>query len=420
MQLILAKLIIIFVLILLVGFFTSSETAYISLSKIKMRRMLEEKRINAKIVEKLYKNMAELLTTVLIGTNFLNSLISALVTSLIVMQTGGGGVGPYTFLIAMIITIFGQIIPKTIASLYPEKVCQFSSIPLFTLQKILFPIVWFFKKLSSIAVWLVEKIIKPSRENFTQEDLKTIIDVGEKEGTIEKDESRMLNKIIKFNDLLVSDIMKHRSFVSMVSQDATQEEVIREFLKSGFSTITVYENSPENIVGILNYKKILLLQDDCNKEKGFAKEQMSKVEFVPGTLNVIELLQKFRSEEHKFAVVLNEQGATEGIVTMEDILRNVFGRMTDENSINNLGAEERIKVIGENTFLVPGDVALEDVKEILSLNIESEDMNTIGGWLLEQFGYLPQSGTVFIKDNVIYTAEDIFKRRIVTIRIKKN
>ena len=405
-------------LIFFVGFFTSSETAYISLSKIKLRRMQEEGKKKAKIVAKLHANMPRLLTTVLIGTNFLNALISALATALVVKLFGGGGVGLPTLLTAFVITTFGQIIPKTIAGRFPEKKCLSSSVPLFALEKLFFPLVFLFERLSHGAVWLVEKIIKPREHLITEEELKTLIDLGEKEGTIEKNESRMLNKIIKFNDLSATDIMKHRSFVSMVSASATYDEVVKEFLDSGFSTLTVYKTERENVAGIIHYKNVLYGNDELDKGEGYAGRLMEDVLFVPGTLSVLELLQKLREDENKFAVVLNEQGQTAGIVTIEDIIRVVFGRMTDENSSDNIPAEEKIQLVSANTFLVPGDLKLDELNAILHLNLKSEEMNTLGGWVLEQFGYLPSAGMVLVKNKILFTVEDVVQRRIVSVRIR--
>ena len=406
------------ILILCVGFFTSSETAYLSLTKLKVRRLVEENKKNSKIVANLKDKMDRLLTTVLIGTNFLNSLVSALATALVIKIFGGGGIGLPTLATAFFITVFGQIIPKTIAGLHPEQIACFTAKILYILQCLFFPLIWFFEKLSHGAVFVVEKIMKPSAQIVTEEELKTLISLGEKEGTIEKNESKMMNKIIKFNDSVVSDIMKHRTFVSSVDSKATYNEVIDEFLRSGFSTITVYKNNKENIIGVINYKSVLYASDSIDKGEGFAGRFMSEVLFVPGTFSILELLKKFRLNEYKFAIVLSEQGETSGIVTMEDIIRMVFGRMTDENSYDNIPAEEKIKLISVNTFLVPGDVKLDDVNEILDLHLESENMNTLGGWLLEQIGHLPAAGQTFQKDSVIYTAEDIGQRRIVSVRIK--
>ena len=408
------------VLILCVGFFTSSETAYLLLPRLKLRSMVEQGRRNAKKVASLKANMDRLLTTVLIGTNFLNSLASAIATALAIELLGSKGTAIAPFITAFFITTFAQIVPKTAAALHPDKFTCNAALPLMILEKLFFPIVWLFEKLSHGAVVLVEKIMKPAGAIVTEEELKTLIDVGSHEGTIEKDESRLLNKIIKFNDLLVNDVMKHRSQVSMIKKEADYEEVINQFLTSGFSTLTVYSGNRENVVGVLNYKKILFSSEEIDHSAGFAGRLMNDVLFIPGTMSVLDILQQFRNSEHKFAVVLDEQGQTDGIITMEDILKVVFGHMSDENAYDNTAPEDKVELISLNTFIVPGDMKIDDANEILGLTLESEDMNTVGGWLLEQFGYLPTSGTVLIKDKNLFTAEDVSGRRIVSVRVKKS
>lgn len=409
-----------FFLILCVGFFSSSETAYLSLPRLKLRSMVEQGRRNAKKVAALKANMDRLLTTVLIGTNFLNSLASAIATAFAVDLLGSRGVAIAPFVTAFFITTFAQIVPKTAAGLHPDTFTCFSAWPLMILEKLFFPIVWLFEMLSHGAVVLVEKILKPAGAIVTEEELKTLIDVGSHEGTIEKDESRLLNKIIKFNDLSVNDVMKHRSQVSMINQEADYDEVINQFLTSGFSTLTVYSGNRENVVGVLNYKKVLFCSEEIDKSKGFAGRQMSEVLFIPGTMSVLDILQQFRTSEHKFAVVLDEQGQTDGIITMEDILKVVFGHMSDENTYDNTAPEDKVELVSLNTFIVPGDMKIDDANEILGLALESDEMNTVGGWLLEQFGYLPASGTVLIKDRILFTAEDVSGRRIVSVRVKKS
>ncbi len=418
---VITKILFIILLILCAGFFSSSETAYLSLSKLKVRSMLEQKKNGARVVEKLKSNMDRLLTTVLIGTNLVNSFTSAFITAMAIGIFGQKSVKIVPFLVAFILTTFGQIIPKTAAGLYPEKFSLLWAVPLKILEIVLFPVVCVFEGLSKIVVFAVELIIKPKNSIITEEELKTLIDIGENEGTIEKDESYMLNKLIKFNDLDASDIMKHRSRVSMISESATMAEVTQEFLSSGFSTLTVYKENRENVTGVINYKKILFDSDskiNTNCGEGFAGRIMDEVIFVPGTLSVLELLNSFRKSEHKFAVVLNEQGQTSGIVTMEDIMRVVFGRMTDENLYEDLPPEDKITLVSVNTFLVPGDMSLEDVNHILGTKLESENMNTLGGWLLEKLGYLPAAGTVYIHGHSIFTAEEVQHRRISQIRIK--
>lgn len=412
------SLAVLIVLIMFIGFFSAAETAYLSLPKLKIRSMVEERKPYAKIISKLKSDMDKFLTTVLIGTNFLNSLASAIATALAINVLGKRNSAIAPFVTAFFITVFGQIMPKTAAGIYPEKIAGFTSLPLTFLEKIFFPIIWIFERLSHCVVFIAEKFIKNDGTIVTEEELKTLIDVGSTEGTIEKDESELLNKIIKFNNLLINDVMKHRSAVSMIDVDATYKEVVQEFLKSGFSTLTVYSGQKENVVGVLNYKKVLFDSQNDDLEKGYAKRKMSEVMFVPGTLSVFEILQKFRQDEHKFAVVLDEMGQTLGIITIQDIIKLVFRNMSDENSYADIPAEEKISLVSVNTFIVKGDVKIEDANEILGINLESEYMNTIGGWLFEQFGYLPEVGNVFVKNKNIFTVEEVSQRRITKIRIR--
>ncbi len=407
-------------LVLCVGFFTSSETAYLSLPRLKLRTMLDEKKKNAETVKKLKDNMDRLLTTVLIGTNFLNSLTASLATALFLRFFSEKYIAFAPFATAFVITTFGQIVPKTAAGLYPEKFTSFSAVPLLIFEKIIFPIVWIFERLSHFAVHAVEKIVKPVDYIVTEEELKALIAVGENEGTIEKNESRMMNKIIEFNDLLVSDIMRHRSFLSMVPDTASYQLVLDEFQRSGVSTMVVYHETKENVVGILNYKKLLYASEDEDFSDGYASRVMNHSFYVPGTLTILELLNKFRTSEYKFAVVLNEQGETYGVVTMNDILRTVFGHIHGEEYFLEIPPEEKIQLLSANTFLVPGDIKLEDVNEILGLNLHSEEMNTLGGFLLEKIGYLPAPGEVSVIDRNLFIVEEIFQRRITSVKITKN
>ena len=406
-------------LILGIGFFTSSETAYLSLPKLKLRTMVQVKRKHAGVVKKLKDNMDTLLTTVLVGTNFLNSFTASLATAIFLRFFPEKFIALAPFVTAFVITTFGQIVPKTAASLYPEKFTTFSAVPLLILEKIFFPVVWIFERLSHLAVAAVETIIKPSGHIVTEEELKALIAVGETEGTIEENESRMINKIIEFNDLLVNDIMRHRSFLSMVPDSASYQQVMNEFLRSGVSTMIVYHENKEDVVGILNYKKILYGSADEDYSEGYAQRKMNPSFFVPGTLTILELLNKFRTSEYKFAVVLNEQGETHGIVTMNDILRTVFGHIHGEEYYLSIPPEEKIRLVSANTFLVPGDIKLDDLNEILDLTLHSEEMNTLGGLLLEKFGHLPSAGEVAIIDRNLFIIEEIFQRRIVSVKITK-
>ncbi|MFA6856502.1 MAG: hemolysin family protein [Treponema sp.] len=416
---IVAVFIILVFLVACIGFFAASETAYLSLSKLKLRQLVQNRLPHAKTACLLRNNMDRLLTLVLIGTNFVNTLAASLATVLAVEIAGNSGVGIATAVITFCVTIFGQIIPKTAAVLHPSQAALKFAPALLVLEKLFFPVVWLFSQISRFASSAAEKIWKADSDVVTEEDIKMMIDVSEHEGTLESGESRMLYKIFKFSDLHVHDIMKHRSLVSTVSVEADYSSVVNIFRTSGCSRIPVYEGTPDTIIGILDYKSILFSSDKDTEKNGFIRRHMAAALFVPETFTVLEVLTLFKKEHADFAVVLDEQGSTAGIVTMDDVMRVVFGRMTDENATSDTEPESLVTLTAKNEYIVPGDMKIEDVNAILKLNLESEEFNTLGGWLLEKFGSLPSVGEAYVDGNVAYFVEDQARRRILSVRIKK-
>ena len=347
----------------------------------------------------------------------MNTLASALATALAIELSGAGGVGIATALITFFVTTFGQIVPKTSASIRSEKIMLKSALPLFILEKVFYPVVWIFSLVSKGTAKIAGKIWKTDESLVTEEELAELFEMGEKEGTLEKDESAMLNKIFKFNDLDVHDIMKHRSFVQSVYLGATKEDVIKKFNETGLKLIAVYEKNPENIVGVIHYKAVLLSQKDISEGVGYAAAVMNGVMFVPETFTAMELLSLFKKNRTEFAVALDEQGSLSGVVTMDDIMRVVFGRITEEKN-ENVSPESRIKLIGAGEFIVPGELLLDDINEFFKLGLESDYFMTLGGWLMEQFGYLPSSGEMFKYKNMLFIVEDQSQRRILSVRMR--
>ena len=402
------------VIISAVAFFSSSETAFLSVSKLKMRRLLREKRKGAQKAFALRERMDELLTVVLIGTNFMNTLASALATALAVEIAGTSGVGIATALITVSATVFGQIIPKTAAACAPEKTVCRNSFMLFALRRIFFPAVWLFTRIAAFVMLIAGRFIPEDGALVTEDELKTLIEVGETEGTLEKSESRMLCRIFEFGDVRVRSIMKPRPFIKSLPKSADKTETLRIFTESGLSLIPVYKNTKEKIVGVIHYKSVLLSR--AKDGDGYAGRVMKDVLFVPESLSAPELLIAFKRKRTEFAVALNEQGETAGVVTMDDIMRVVFGRMTSELQ-NEHAPEKRIRLISPTEFAVPGDIRLSDINEVFRLCLESEYFLTLGGWLLEKIGHLPSTGEVFRLQNMLFTVEDQAQRRIRSVRI---
>ncbi len=405
------------VLIGCAAFFASSETAFWSISRVKMRQMLKKDKKKAEPVAKLKSKPDNLLTLLLIGNNFVNALASALATSIAIEIAGSSGPAVATFVLTLLMLAFGEILPKTLASYTPEQTAQRSALPLTFLCLVFRPLIAVFNVITNLIVKLFKVFQKKDdTPSITEEELKTLINVGNEEGTLETGEKDMLFKIFEFADLRVRDIQKHRSLVKYISEDADYRTTVKAFTDSGFSRLPVYKDDVETITGLVHYKDVLFFK---GARDAFTAGQIKRnVLYIPETIPVVALLQRFRVEHQNFAVVVGELGSNTGIVTMDDILKAVFGRVTDEYNTKNVPAEERIRITGKSEFLIPGDMLITDVNSIFGQHLESDDFDTIGGWLLEQFGSLPATGDKLKRGNLVFTVEDQAARRIQMIRLK--
>lgn len=404
----------IIVLVAFSAFFSSSETSFLSISKIQMRQYVIEKRPKANLISKLKSNIDSLLSTILVGNNFVNTYSSALATSLAISLFGDSGAGIATGIMTVIIIIFGEILPKTIATNHPYNTAKNFAIPLKIIKTLLFPIVWIFSLLSKLINKIETKIAPHKAPLITEEELKTLIDVGNKEGTLEAKEKTMLNKIFEFSDLRVRDILKPRTLVASLSVDSSYEEVVEKFSTSGYSRLPVYQDSFDNILGILHFKEVMFSGTKA-KSSFNLKKLLKKATYVPETISAISLLRLLKKEKQNMAIVVDEHGCNCGLITMDDILRSVFGRITENFDDAEGNPVNRIHVINASKFSVPGEIRLEDLNSVFPVNLDSEEFDTLGGWLLEQFGSLPSTGEALKRGNVIYLVEDQAQRRIKSV-----
>ncbi|MCM1320902.1 MAG: hemolysin family protein [Bacteroides sp.] len=402
-------------LIICSAFFSSSETAYLSIPRTRIRQLKKEQSKKTQRLVALKSDMDALLTVILIGNNFVNTLASSAATALAVSLAGEKGTIYASVGMTILLVIFGEILPKTIAGYKSEEIAGSFAPALNVIKKLMAPAAFLFKSLSKTIAKLEEKIWKTKIPLITEEELKTLIDVGSKEGTLEHSEKEMLYKIFEFSDLRARDIMKHRSLVSSVKISSNYDETVKAFAASGYSRLPVFKESADEICGLVHYKDVLFRSAD--KHNFTAGSVMRPVLFVPETKTAVSLLHLFKSERQNFAVIIDEHGSISGIVTMDDILKAVFGRITDEYGSTGLDPEERIAIISSDTFRVPGDIPISAVNGIFNLQLESENFDTIGGWLLEQFGSLPSTGETIRRGNVIYTVEDQAARRIQSVRM---
>ena len=404
-----------------IAFFAASETAFLSITRVMLHQMLKKengKKAAARKIADLKKDTNKLLSLILIGINFVTALTSGLAASLAIKIAGDAGSAYATFIIAFILIIFGEIMPKTVAAVYPVQTASRFAGLLTLLQKIFFPVVWVFSKITACITKFFSIFIKENKELITEEELKSLIAVGENEGTLETNEKRMLYKIFEFTDLTVHDIMRHKSQVKFVPEDADFNQIADLFSITGYSRLPVCRDSFENVLGVLYYKRVLLAgkMKDGRENTRLAVRCMRPALFIPETITATQLLQKFRKENVNFAVAVDENGSNIGIVTMDDIMRSFFGHSVHGEQAE-IPPESRILPVKAKEYLVPGDMRIDDVNELLQLELVSDECDTRGGGLMEQFGALPESGEMIKRSNVLYKIEDQSKRRIVTVRI---
>ena len=406
-------------LVFVVAFFAASETAYLSITRMmvhQLKKNAASKNSPESKVLLLKKDTNKLLSLILIGINFITSLTSSLAAMVAINLIGDAGSAWATLIIVFILIIFGEIMPKRIASVYPLKCAKLFAGPLLFLEKAFFPLVWIFSKITDSITNFLGRFVKGEKELITEEELKSLIAVGENEGTLESSEKKMLYKIFEFTDLKIHDIMRHKSHVKFVSEDSNFEQIRDLFAETGYSRLPVCRDSFDNVLGVLSYMNVLTEGRVRKDSKNIASRCMRPALFVPETLTATELLQKFRREGANFAIAVDETGSNIGIVTMDDIMRAVFGRSVHDESTE-VPPEKRIIPLTSKEYIVPGDVKIDDVNELLKLELESEEYDTIAGWLLEQFDALPDAGEAIKRDGVTFTVEDQSQRRIQTVRI---
>ena len=410
----------VFIIILLLffsAFFSFAETALLSLNKAQLKQLLKTERKQGKRIAILKNSMDQVISIILIGSNFFNTLSSAIATALAIDLIGPQGALWATLIMFILIILFGEIIPKNIAALYPKEASLLSA-PILTVLLFVFkPIAFLFSLLQKGINKIEGALWKNKDPIITEEELKTLIALGDKEGTLELGEKDMLYNIFELNDLRAKDIMRHRSLIKTCNINASLHQSIEAFEKSGYSRLVVIEDSIDAInaiQGILHFKDLLFFD---SAQDFSVKSIMRKPLFIPESKSVISLLSTFKKEKQNFAVIVDEHGSNQGIITMDDILKAVFGRITDEHNSEGKNAEERIQIIKTNQFLIPGELSIDDFNRIFKQNFSSEAFESIGGFLLEEFGYLPQAGEFLKRNNCILAVDAQSQRRIKMIKL---
>jgi putative hemolysin len=408
---ILGELITLFILISLSAFFSASETALMSLSKIRIRRMLEEEVKHADIINKLVENPSKLLGAILIGNNVVNIGASALATSIAIKLYGSRGVGIATGIMTLLILVFGEVTPKSLAAQNSEKTSLKVAKPIYYITIV-------FKPLISTLTFITNGIIKllggkkPGKQPFiTEEELKTLVNVSHEEGVLEGEEKQMIYNVFEFGDSLAKDVMTPRTDMVAVDINSSYDELVSLFKEEHFSRIPVYEEDTDDIVGILHIKDLIFFVD--NKENFTIKDILRPAYFTYEYKPTAQLFDDMRLNRIPIAIILDEYGGTAGIVTTEDLVEEIVGEITDEYDEE----DEDIEVIKEDEYLVDGSTKIDLLNEMIGTKIESEDFDSVGGFVIGVLGRFPEVGETIEYENIKFIIEKIEKNRIEKMRV---
>ena len=408
------EIVLLIVLLGLSGFFSMSETALMAITKIRMRTMLDEGVKGAKLLDKLLQNPSKLLSAILIGNNVVNIGASAISTTLSVKLMGGSDVGALvaTGVMTVLVLIFGEITPKTIAKMNTEKVALRVSRPINIISIILKPLVFIFTAISSVVIKLFGGDASASDHYITEEELKTIVDVSEEEGVLENTEKEMIFNVFKFGDIQVEDIMIQRVNITALNKDITKEELLDTIKKEQFSRIPVYDETIDNVVGVLNVKDLILLEDESKEFNvmDYTREPFYTFEFK----KVSELFTEMKKTRNHMAVVLDEYGGTVGIVTMEDLVEEIVGDIEDEYDE---AKDKNIRNFKENENIVEGSTRIDELSDLLGFEIESEELDSVGGLIFDSIGRMPKEKEQIEIENVKFIVEKVKKNSIKKVKI---
>ncbi len=427
----LGNIIILVILILINAFFASAEIAFISLNDAKIDLLAKEGDKKAKKIQNMLKNPSKFLATIQIGVTLAGFLSSAFASDTFADKLApvlnewlpNVSISTWKSVSIIIITIilsyftlvFGELVPKRIAMKYYEKV-SFASIGIIkTISIITAP----FVKFLTFSTNIISKLFGVTGEeedNVTEEEIRMMVDVGEEKGTIQEEEKEMINNVFEFNDKFVSEIMIPRNKIFALDIDMTIAEVIEKLsVDMRYSRIPVYDENMDNIKGIIYIKDLLISNKNKNsKIKSLVKEAY----FVSETKRVNELFQELRKDKKQIAIVLDEYGGTAGMVTMEDILEEIVGEIYDEYDKET----DKFKKIDNNTFLFDASIALYDVEKFLDIEIDEEDVDTLGGYLIKKLDRIPKDGEkpVVETEKVTYKIEKVKDRQIIKVKACKN
>ncbi|MBO4265429.1 MAG: HlyC/CorC family transporter [Clostridia bacterium] len=393
-------------LVLMSAYFSATETAFSSLNRTRLHTMADENNKRAILAIKLTDNYDKLISTILIGNNIVNIALASIGTLFFVEKWGDIGATLSTVIITVVVLIFGEISPKSIAKDKPEKFALFSAPIINTLVYILLPLNYIF------GFWkkLLNKLFgAKDDEKMSQEELMMLVSEVQQDGSIDKDEGELLKNVIEFTDLRASDILTHRIDLAAMPMDSTKEEIAECFSSTRFSRILIYNDDIDDIIGVLHQKDFYIGSGITGKK---IKDILTQPVFIRENVKISGILQLLQSHKSQMAVVLDEYGGTVGIVTMEDILEELVGEIWDEHD----EVVENFSKISDDRFCVDCSASIDDFDEFFGTEIDTESV-TVGGWVAEMLQKIPEAGDSFGFENLLITVDKMDVHRVDTVMV---
>lgn len=405
------QLLILIFLIGLSAFFSSAETALTTVNRIRVRTLAEAGNKNAITLAKILEDQGKMLSAILVGNNVVNLTASSMSTTLVMSIWGNKAISIATGILTLVILVFGEISPKTISTLYSETISLKYAKIIYPFMTIMTPVIYVVHILSSNFLRLVH--VNPNRKQdaITEDELRTIVDVSHEEGVIESEERKMINNVFDFGDSVARDIMIPRIDMTLVEVNATYEELIDIFREEMYTRIPVYEETSDNVIGIINMKDLLLNDNSTNFNiRNFLREPLYTYEYK----KTAELMIEMRQTCNNVVIVLDEYGATAGMITLEDLLEEIVGEIRDEYDEDE---ENELVELAPYEYLMEGSMKLDDLNDRLGLELESEDYDSIGGLIIGLLDRLPEQGEEVSFGDIRLVVEALDKNRIDKVRM---
>lgn len=398
-------------LLVLSALFSLAETAMADVSKIRIRGLAEAGDKQAQMLMKVFERHGKMINTILICDTAANLAAAILMTLLVTTHFGRQYVWAGAVPAAFLVLILGEIAPKTAAALYAEKLSLALAKPVYGLMVLFTPVLFLVEKLSNLVLLLFRINPKKKPEAITEEDLRTIVEVGHEEGVIESDEKKMIYNVFDFGDSVAKDIMVPRTDMACIDAEATYEEFMEVVREQMYTRYPVYEETTDHVIGIINIKDVLLAerhQEFCIRD--YLREPYYTYEY----MKTADLMVELRKTQNNIAIVLDEYGATAGLITLEDMLEEIVGEIRDEYDEDE---EDFIRRLGPSEYVVEASMHLDDLNDLLGLSLESEDYDSIGGFMIGMLDHLPEQGEEVTFQNLRLVADQVDGNRIDKVHI---